>query len=116
MLDRIARWAATLDLTGVVELPVWAVAAALTVAVVVAVLALLRAGADGRSLPAALLVLIAIVGACWWVGDYLAGRDRANGLQHVLCFPRFREKAIHAGAQEVDGVLFLRVHAHDENR
>jgi hypothetical protein len=77
MLDRIAHWAATLDLTGVVALPVWAVAAALTVAVVVAVLALLRAGADGRSLPAALLVLIAIVGACWWVGDYLAGRDRA---------------------------------------
>jgi hypothetical protein len=64
-------------LTGVVALPVWAVAAAFTVAIVVAVRALLRTGADGRSLPAALLVLIAIVGACWWVGDYLAGRDRA---------------------------------------
>ncbi|HYZ45693.1 MAG TPA: hypothetical protein VE667_12620 [Xanthobacteraceae bacterium] len=77
MLDRIAHWAAALDLTGVVALPVWAVAAALTVAVVVAVLALLRTGADGRSLPAAFLVLVAIAGACWWVGDYLAGRDRA---------------------------------------
>jgi hypothetical protein len=77
MLDRIAHWAAALDLTGVVALPVWAVAAALTVAVVVAVFALLRTGPDGRSLPAALLVLIAIVGACWWVGDYLADRDRA---------------------------------------
>lgn len=77
MLDRIAHWAAALDLTGVVALPVWAVAAALTVAGVVAVLALLRTGAEGRSLPAALLVLIAIVGACWWVGDYLADRDRA---------------------------------------
>jgi hypothetical protein len=44
---------------------------------VVAVLAIGRAGGDGRSLPAALLVLIAIVGGCWWVGDYLAGRDRA---------------------------------------
>jgi len=77
MLDRIAHWAAALDLTGVVSLPVWAVAAAFIVAVVVAALALLRPGADGRSLPAALLVLIAIVGACWWVGDYLAGRDRA---------------------------------------
>jgi len=77
MLDRIAHWASALDLTGVVALPVWAVAAAFTVAIVVAVRALLRTGADGRSLPAALLVLIAIVGACWWVGDYLAGRDRA---------------------------------------
>src|SRR5215813_13558114 len=77
MLDRIAHWAAALDLTGVVALPVWAVAAAFTVAVVVAVLALGRTAADGRSLPAVLLVLIAIVGACWWVGDYLASRDRA---------------------------------------
>jgi hypothetical protein len=40
-------------------------------------LALTRAGADGRSLPAAVLVLIAVVGACWWVGDYLSRRDRA---------------------------------------
>ncbi|HET9817386.1 MAG TPA: hypothetical protein VFQ33_16640 [Xanthobacteraceae bacterium] len=76
MLDRIAQWAA-LDLTGVVALPVWAIAAALAIAVLVAMLALMRAGADGRSLPAAVLVLIAIVGACWWVGDYLARRDRA---------------------------------------
>jgi hypothetical protein len=76
MLDRIAQWAA-LDLTGVVALPVWAIAAALAIAVLVAMLALMRAGTDGRSLPAAVLVLIAIVGACWWVGDYLARRDRA---------------------------------------
>jgi hypothetical protein len=76
MLDRIAQWAA-LDLTGVVALPVWAIAAALAIAVLVAMLALMRAGADGRSLPAAVLVLIAVVGACWWVGDYLARRDRA---------------------------------------
>jgi hypothetical protein len=75
MLDRIAQWAA-LDLTGVVALPVWAIAAALAIAVLVAILALTRAGADGRSLPA-VLVLIAVVGACWWVGDYLARRDRA---------------------------------------
>lgn len=76
MLDRIAQWAA-LDLTGVVALPVWAIAAALAIAVLVAMLALMRAGADGRSLPAAVLVLIAVVGACWWVGDYLSRRDRA---------------------------------------
>jgi len=76
MLDRIAQWAG-FDLTGVVALPVWAIAAVGAVAVLVAVLAFMRAGADGRSLPAAVLVLIAIVGACWWVGDYLAGRDRA---------------------------------------
>jgi hypothetical protein len=77
MLDRIAQWATALDLTGVVALPVWAIAAALAIAVLVAVLALRRAEADGRSLPAAVLVLIAVVGACWWVGDYLARRDRA---------------------------------------
>ena len=77
MLDRSAQWAAALDLTGVVALPVWAIAAALAIAVLVAVLALMRAEADGRNLPAAVLVLIAIVGACWWVGDYLARRDRA---------------------------------------
>jgi hypothetical protein len=76
MLDRIAQWAA-LDLTGVVALPVWAIAAALAIAVLVAMLALMRAGAGGRSLPAAVLVLIAVVGACWWVGDYLSRRDRA---------------------------------------
>ena len=51
MLDRIAQWAA-LDLTGVVALPVWAIAAALAIAVLVAMLALMRAGASGRSLPA----------------------------------------------------------------
>jgi len=76
MLDRIAQWAA-LDLTGVVALPVWAIAGALAIAALGAMLALRRAGADSRSLPAAVLVLIAIVGVCWWVGDYLARRDRA---------------------------------------
>src|SRR5262245_31750264 len=76
MLDRIAQWAG-FDLTGVVALPVWAIAAVGAVAVLVAVLAFMRAGADGRSLPSAVLVLIAIVGACWWVGDYLTRRDRA---------------------------------------
>ena len=77
MLDRVAQWAAALDLTGVVPLPVWAIAAAVALAVLVAVLARMRAGGDGRSLPAAVLVLIAIAGTCWWVGDYLARRDRA---------------------------------------
>ena len=76
MLDRIAQWAA-LDLTGVVALPVWAIAAAVALVVLVAVLARMRAGGDGRSLPAAVLVLIAIAGTCWWMGDYLARRDRA---------------------------------------
>src|SRR5262249_30008565 len=63
--------------TGVLALPVWAIAAVGAVAVLVALLAFMRAGADGRSLPAAVLVLIAIVGACWWVGGYLSRRDRA---------------------------------------
>jgi hypothetical protein len=77
MLDRIGQWAAALDLTGVVPLPIWAIAAAVAIVVLIAVLALVRAGADGSSLPAAVVVLIAIAGACWWAGDYLARRDRA---------------------------------------
>jgi hypothetical protein len=73
MLDHMGEWATALDLS---TLPLWAVAGSALIVVVCAV-ALFRGAAEGRSVPAAVLVLlIALLGA-WWARDYFAGRDRA---------------------------------------
>ncbi|HKF07360.1 MAG TPA: hypothetical protein VKB89_01350 [Xanthobacteraceae bacterium] len=73
MLDHMGEWATALDLT---TLPLWAVAGSAALIVVVCAVALFRGVAEGRSVPAAVLVLlIALLGA-WWARDYFAGRDR----------------------------------------
>ena len=73
MLDHMGEWATALDLT---TLPPWAVAGSAALIVVVCAVALFRGVAEGRSVPAAVLVLlIALLGA-WWARDYFAGRDR----------------------------------------
>src|SRR5262249_57880844 len=56
MLDRVGEWATAL--TEVVSLPVWAVAAIGAVVVLACALAFVRAGGEGRSVPALILVLI----------------------------------------------------------
>jgi hypothetical protein len=76
MLDRVGEWA--IALTDVVSLPVWAVAAIGAVLVLACALAFVRAGGEGRSVPALILVLIlglvvALVG--WWARDHFARRD-----------------------------------------
>ena len=56
MLDRVREWATAL--TDVVSLPVWAVAAIGAVLVLACALAFVRAGGEGRSVPALILLLI----------------------------------------------------------
>ena len=60
MLDRVGEAATALDLTGVVSLPVWAVAGIAAALVLACALAFVRAGGEGRSLPAVILVLITL--------------------------------------------------------
>src|SRR5208283_3856744 len=49
--------------------------------------------------------------------DVLAtGQDQAQGLQQILRFPGLGKKSARASAQQIDGVLLLRVHADDQNR
>ena len=78
MLDRVGESATALDLTGVVSLPVWAVAGIATALVLACALAFVRAGGEGRSLPAVILVLIVVAVAGWWARDYFARRDLAT--------------------------------------
>jgi hypothetical protein len=82
MLDRAGEWATALDLTGVVSLPVWAVAGIAAFVVLLCTLALVRAGAEGRGVPAIVLVLIVVLTG-WWARDYFARRDLA-GEQRTL--------------------------------
>jgi len=77
MLDRMGEWATALDLTGIVSLPVWVVAASAALIVLVCAFALVRGATDGRSVPAAVLVLLIAFLGSWWARDYFAGRDRA---------------------------------------
>jgi hypothetical protein len=75
MFDRVGEWAAALDLTGTVWLPAWAVVVAAVV--VVAALALMRAGRDaGVPVVGSALVLIAVLTG-WGMLDQLARGDRA---------------------------------------
>src|SRR5215510_8872449 len=78
MLDRVGESATALDLTGVVSLPVWAVAGIAAALVLACALAFVRAGGEGRSLPAVILVLIVVAVAGWWARDYFARRDLAT--------------------------------------
>jgi hypothetical protein len=74
MLDHMGEWATALGLS---TLPLWAVAGSAALIVVVCAIALFRGATEGRSVPAAVLVLlIALLGA-WWARDYFAGRDHA---------------------------------------
>src|SRR5215813_10978138 len=76
MLDRVGEWATAL--TDVVSLPVWAVAAIGAVLVLACALAFVRAGGEGRSVPALILVLIlglVVALAGWWARDHFARRD-----------------------------------------
>src|SRR5499426_703567 len=75
MLDRVGESATALDLTGVVSLPVWAVAGIAAALVLACALAFVRAGGEGRSLPAVILVLIVVAVAGWWARDHFARRD-----------------------------------------
>jgi hypothetical protein len=77
MLDRVGEAATALDLTGVVSLPVWAVAGIAAALVLACALAFVRAGGEGRSLPAVILVLIIVAVAGWWARDHFARRDLA---------------------------------------
>src|SRR5215831_16969535 len=83
MLDRVGEGATALDLTGVVSLPVWAVVGIAAALVLACALAFIRAGGEGRSLPAVILVLIVVAVAGWWARDHFARRDLAAE-QHVL--------------------------------
>src|SRR2546425_5827676 len=76
MLDRVGEWATALDLTGVVSLPVWAVAGVAAFVVFVCALALVRGGTDGRSVPVVVLLLIVVLTG-WWARDHFARRDLA---------------------------------------
>jgi hypothetical protein len=80
MLDHMGEWATALDLS---TLPLWAVAGSAALIVVVCAVALFRGAAEGRSVPAAVLVLLIALLAAWWARDYFAGRDRA-GERRVL--------------------------------
>jgi hypothetical protein len=76
MLDRVREWATAL--TDVVSLPVWAVAAIGAVLVLACALAFVRAGGEGRSVPALILLLIlglVVALAGWWARDHFARRD-----------------------------------------
>ena len=77
MFDRVGEWATTaLDWTGAPSLPLWAVVVAAAVVAVVCALVAVRAGADGRSLAAVVLVLIAVL-LGWWTLDHFVRRDVA---------------------------------------
>jgi hypothetical protein len=76
MLDRVGE--GTTALTGLVALPVWAVAGIGAVLVLACALAFVRAGGEGRSVPALILVLIlglVVALAGWWARDHFARRD-----------------------------------------
>jgi hypothetical protein len=76
MLDRVGEW--TTALTDVVSLPVWAVAVIGAVLVLACALAFVRAGGEGRTIPALILVLILgliVALAGWWARDHFARRD-----------------------------------------
>src|SRR5437868_15548300 len=75
MLDRMGEWATAFDLT--VSLPVWAVAGSVALIAFVCAVALRRGASDGRSVPAAVLVLLVALVGWWGARDYFAGRDRA---------------------------------------
>src|SRR5215510_1033426 len=76
MLDRVGE--GTTALTGLVALPVWAVAGIGAILVLACALAFVRAGGEGRSVPALILVLIlglVVALAGWWARDHFARRD-----------------------------------------
>jgi hypothetical protein len=77
MLDRIGHWATALDSAGVVSLPVWVVVAGAAFVLLLCVLALLRAGPEGRSASMLALLLIIVLAGWWWGRDYVVARDRA---------------------------------------
>lgn len=83
MLDRVGEWVTALDLTAIVPLPVWALAVGTALVVLVCLLALLRAGADGRYLPSFVLVLVLVLAGGLWAGEYLARRELAAELRAV---------------------------------
>jgi hypothetical protein len=78
MLDRLGEWAKAFDLTGIVSLPVWVVAGSAALVVLVCAVLLLRGGSEGRSVPAAVLVLLIAFLGSWGARDYFAARDRAS--------------------------------------
>src|SRR5262245_2814259 len=78
MLNRLGEWVTALDLTGIVALPVWALAGLAACVVLVCALSLVRA--DGRGVLAVVFVLI-IVLAGWWARDHFARRDLAAELR-----------------------------------
>src|SRR5262245_10089751 len=76
MLDRVGE--GTTALTGLVALPVWAVAGIGAVLVLACALAFVRGGGEGRSVPALILVLIlglVVALSGWWARDHFARRD-----------------------------------------
>src|SRR5262249_57970994 len=75
MLDRVGESATALDLTGVVSLPVWAVAGIAAALVLACALAFVRAGGEGRSLPSGILVLIVVAVGGWWARGPFARPD-----------------------------------------
>src|SRR5262252_8335931 len=77
MLDRIGQWATALDSAGLVSLPVWVVVASAAFVLLLCVLALLRAGPEGRSASMLALLLIIVLAGWWWGRDYVVARDRA---------------------------------------
>jgi hypothetical protein len=78
MLNRLGEWATALDLTGIVALPVWALAVFAACVVLVCALSLVRA--DGRGV-LAVVVLLIIVLTGWWARDHFAQRDLAAELR-----------------------------------
>ncbi len=78
MLNRLGEWATALDLTGIVALPVWALAGFAACVVLVCALSLVRA--DGRGV-LAVVVLLIIVLTGWWARDHFAQRDLAAELR-----------------------------------
>src|SRR2546430_17685967 len=59
MLNRLGEWATALDLTGIVALPVWALAGFAACVVLVCALSLVRA--DGRGVLAVVVLLIIVL-------------------------------------------------------
>src|SRR5438034_1096950 len=89
MLDRMGEWATALDLT--VSLPLWAVAGSVVLIAFVCAVALRRGASDGRSVPAAVLVLLVALVGWWGARDYFAARGRGRSLRHCgacACGPR----------------------------
>ena len=78
MLDRLGEWVTALDLTGIVALPVWALAGLAACVVLVCAFTLVRS--DGRGV-LAVVVLLIIVLAGWWARDHFAHRELAAELR-----------------------------------